>query len=458
MRTESEILTYFDDWAREHDLVRAAVLTSSRVHPDAAIDFLSDYDIELYVSDIEPFLKDDAWLEPFGPILVRWPATPRPTGDEAWITRLVLFRDGVRIDFQITAKTEIEPNAYRNGYRVLLDKDGLTQGLHPPTHDEFVIRPPSRETFETRAREFWWDATYVPKYLYRDELPFAKYMLDHILRHHFLHPMVEWTIGFRTEWKANTGVCGRAFKRYLDEETWEAFASTYSGAGLQANLDAFGRMLSLYRRLGRELADALGYAYPDALDESVTDYCNRLLGRLADKPTVTWVAAYNPRWADWFAEIKAYLLSGLDDVNYGFEHVGSTSISGMWAKPIIDLDVVIPKGGFAGVKVRLEGLGYVHQGDLGLTGREVFDLIDPTVRLRLPAHHLYVCEEDAYELKKHIAYREFMRLHPEWRERLNRLKVSLCHEHGNDRQAYIEGKSAMVEEITRQSLAPADGP
>ena len=452
MRTEAEILRQFLAWAEASEPVRAAVLTSSRVHPDARIDFLSDYDIELYVSEMGPFLKDDGWLEPFGPILVRWPVKPQSTGDEEWITRLVLFEDAVRIDFQITAKREIDPGAYQNGYRVLLDKDGLTTILSPPTHDEYVIRAPSRETFETRTREFWWDATYVPKYLYRDELPFAKYMLDHVLRHHFLHPMVEWTIGLGSGWTANAGVCGRAFKRHLDPETWNDFASTYSGAGLQANLDAFGRMLRLYGKLGRRLAKTLGYAYPDALDASVTDYCDRLLSRLASKPTVTWIADYNPRWQEWFAEIVAYLSSGLDDVSCRFEHVGSTAIPGMRAKPIIDLDIVIPAGGFVAIKEHLESLGYVHQGDLGLAGREAFDLADAKARFQLPEHHLYVCEEGTHELRKHLAYREFMRRHPEWRDRLNSLKVELCHRHENDRQAYIEGKSAMVEEITRLAL------
>jgi aminoglycoside 6-adenylyltransferase len=52
------------------------------------------------VSDIEPFLEGDEWLEAFGSVMVRWPLRPRSTFDENWLTRLVLFNDGVRIDFQ----------------------------------------------------------------------------------------------------------------------------------------------------------------------------------------------------------------------------------------------------------------------------------------------------------------------------------------------------------------------
>ena len=70
----------------------------------------------------------------------------------------------------------------------------------------------------------------------------------------------------------------------------------------------------------------------------------------------------------------------------------------------------------------------------------------------LPAHHLYVCEDGAYELRKHFAFRDFMRQHPEWRERLNQLKKELCLKHNNNREAYIDGKAAMVEEITRLAM------
>ena len=191
-----------------------------------------------------------------------------------------LFRDGVRLDFQITDRTEIAPNAYRNGYRVLIDKDGMMNTLVRPTFDAFVVRLPDRTTFETRAREFWWDATYVPKYLLRDELPFAKYMLDHVLRHEFLQPMVEWFIAVHHVGPVETGVCGRWFKRYLDPQTWGELESTYAGAGRKENAESYRRMVRLYRRLARDVAGRFGYDYPEALDRDVTEYCEGILHRL----------------------------------------------------------------------------------------------------------------------------------------------------------------------------------
>jgi GrpB-like predicted nucleotidyltransferase (UPF0157 family) len=168
--------------------------------------------------------------------------------------------------------------------------------------------------------------------------------------------------------------------------------------------------------------------------------------------SITLVQPYNPAWPAWFEQIKTFLESGLQDVCCTFEHIGSTSIPDMVAKPIIDLDVVTPPGIFPDIKARLETLGYVHLGELGLPGREAFELADAEIKACLPEHHLYVCEGGAYELRKHIAFRDFMRHHPEWRNRLNRLKLDLCVQHNNDRQAYIDGKSEMVADITKLAM------
>lgn len=272
MRTEDEVLTQFDKWAQGNDLIRAAVLTGSRVDPEGVTDFLSDYDIELYVADLAPFRKDDEWLSVFGPIMVRWPFSPRSTSREKWLTRLVLFKDGVRIDFQITDKTEIEPDAYDNGYRVLLDKYNLTAGLNDPTFSEYIITKPSREEYDTLVHEFWWNATYVPKYLWRDELPFAKSMLGQIVRDRYLRRVVEWFIGLQNDWSVSTGVCGKWFKRYLDYETWSELESTYAGAAINENWQAFFKAVALFGKLARTVGRSLGYDYPAELDQEMLDY------------------------------------------------------------------------------------------------------------------------------------------------------------------------------------------
>ncbi|MBT4498262.1 MAG: aminoglycoside 6-adenylyltransferase [Gemmatimonadetes bacterium] len=285
MRTEEEILTQFDRWAQSNDLIRAAVLTSSRVGPEGAIDFLSDYDIELFVADMETFQKDDEWLGVFGPIMVRWPFKPRSTFDEQWLTRLVLFKDGVRIDFQITDQMAIKPDAYEDGYKILVDKDNLTAELNEPTYSQHFVKKPSQEEYDVLVHEFWWNATYVPKYLWRDELPFAASMLGQAVRDKYLRTVIEWSIGLQHDWSVNTGVCGKRFKRYLDAETWSEFESTFAGADIEENWQAFSNGVTLFGKLARIVGSSLDYDYPAQMEEEMINYYSKIRNTKKSPPS-----------------------------------------------------------------------------------------------------------------------------------------------------------------------------
>ena len=272
MRSQDEILEQLVQWARNRESVRAVVLTSSRANPERETDILSDYDVECYVTDIELFERSDGWLSHFGEIMVRWPLIPRSAVPWADITRLVLFEDAVRIDFQIRKIAGIPADAYDDDYRVLLDKDGLLAHLKPPTHTKHLVNKPTREQYETLASEFWWNAHYVPKSLKRDELPFAAGMLCRSIRGKYLHTAIGWLIGLENDWSVNPGVSGRKFKHYLDDATWGAYEATFAGPEIEAQWAAFFSSVELFRRLMRRVADDLGYAYPEALDKKMTAY------------------------------------------------------------------------------------------------------------------------------------------------------------------------------------------
>src|SRR6266540_5229473 len=89
------------------------------------------------------------------------------------------------------------------------------------------------------------------------------------------------------------------------------------------------------------------------------------------KPVV--VVEYDPEWPRVFERIRAAVAPALGGVAVAIEHVGSTSVSGLAAKTIIDVDVVVPTVADVAVAIeRLATLGYVHRGDLGIPGREAF--------------------------------------------------------------------------------------
>ena len=172
--------------------------------------------------------------------------------------------------------------------------------------------------------------------------------------------------------------------------------------------------------------------------------------------SVTLVTKYNPLWPVWFEEMRTMLDADLGDSHLSIEHVGSTSIPGMTAKPIIDIDIVIDIRKFDEVREKLEKQGYVYEGDLGIVGREAFKLREVTLETELPAHHLYVCHLKSFELRKHLVFRNFLREHPEYLEQLSQLKWTLAEKYDNDRQAYIEGKSDLVQIITSLALQTFD--
>lgn len=257
------------NFGNSNENIRAMLLTSSRANPDAIVDFLSDYDIEVYVKDINPILQNDKWIEPLGEILTRWPYQPKPTFNDNWITRLILFKDGSRIDFQVTAIATERLQNVDYGYEVLLDKDNILTDLPVPTHTRYCVKKPTKEEYETLVNEFWWDATYVPKYLWRDELPFAKSMMAGSVQDEFLKKVIGWHLGVQNNWSINVGANGRHFKRLLDQETWKQYEATYSGSNLNENWDAFFKAIDLFSDLARSIGNRLGYQYPIETEEQM---------------------------------------------------------------------------------------------------------------------------------------------------------------------------------------------
>ena len=179
---------------------------------------------------------------------------------------------------------------------------------------------------------------------------------------------------------------------------------------------------------------------------------------MADVPDPLVIVEYDPRWASEFAALQVALATVLETVSHRIEHVGSTAVTGLAAKPILDLDVVIEEAPtFSAAMKRLEAVGYKHQGDLGVPGREAFsrrgDTRVPRVagRPEWMEHHLYVCLSDSCELLRHLAFRDHLRGHADDARRYAKLKRELATRFRNDRDAYGRGKAAFVEEILRRT-------
>lgn len=275
-RTEADVLAQLQEWAAASENIRAIILTSSRADPNRTPDLLSDYDVQVYVRDTAPLVADDGWVASFGSIMVRWPLHPTPTFSGDWVTQLVLFDDGVRIDFQITATDQIDTDELDNGYRVLVDKDGLAARLPTPTYTHYAVTPPTAAEFADRLNAFWWDIIYVAKALHRGELNFAKYMLDGTVRFDKLQPLIAWAIATRHDRPVKVGLYGRWFHKHLDAATWARYEETFAGAAFEDNWRALFAMLDFTRSMGHDVADALGFDYPAETDAKVTRFIHAI--------------------------------------------------------------------------------------------------------------------------------------------------------------------------------------
>ena len=157
------------------------------------------------------------------------------------------------------------------------------------------------------------------------------------------------------------------------------------------------------------------------------------------------VMPYDKAWKTDFENIKRELASALGDLAIGIEHVGSTSVEGMSAKPCIDIDVVIRDYEvFDAVVKKLHAIGYVHEGNLGIRDREAFAYSN---KPHLQKHHLYVCPQDSEELHRHITFRNFLRKSPESVKKYSEIKEKAAKLYPDDIDRYMQYKSPCIEEL-----------
>ena len=159
------------------------------------------------------------------------------------------------------------------------------------------------------------------------------------------------------------------------------------------------------------------------------------------------VEKWNPQWKYEYEKIVDSLGKDIIYNSIKIEHVGSTSVEGLSAKPVIDLDIVIEKDKFAIIKELLNKKGYEHEGDLGIEGREAFSY---SGKEELMTHHLYVCPKNSKELFKHITFRNFLENNPALAAEYSKVKEQAAVLYPDDIDKYMEFKSEIIEKIYKK--------
>lgn len=157
------------------------------------------------------------------------------------------------------------------------------------------------------------------------------------------------------------------------------------------------------------------------------------------------VVPYDPMWQIEFEKAKKYYTKLLDGLDVQIEHVGSTSVEGLYAKPILDIDIVVSNSEMSkGVIDRLETVGYIHQGDMGISGREAMKYDKDNNPFEWMEHHLYVILSGCESLENHMMLRRHLRNNPEAVKAYSQIKLDLAKVHPNDIDSYVEGKSELI--------------
>jgi aminoglycoside 6-adenylyltransferase len=274
---EADVLERLVAWGESEPAVSAMILTSTRARADGSADLLSDYDVIVAVRDVEGFVANRGWAPAYGPPLVGWGDEHELYGATTYF-RGVVYPDGVRIDWTLWPDTLIErvavaedlPDDLDVGYRVLLDKNGRTSGWSAPTYRAHIPSAPSKAEYQALLEEFWWDTTYVAKALWRGEIFFAKFVLDYDTKFVALRRFLEWRVELNHDWSLRPGAYGRGLEDLLPAEFVADLEATYVGTGIEENWEALFRTVALFRRVAKEVGEALGHRYPQDLDEQMT--------------------------------------------------------------------------------------------------------------------------------------------------------------------------------------------
>lgn len=282
--TTDETVTRLTRWATGRDDVRAMILTSTRAIPNAEVDAYSDYDVIVVVDEVQSMVDEAGWLADFGEVLITYwdPVRVNPATGAVSVGSITYYVDGLKIDFSLWSRQQLSDviagtnDEFDAGYRVLVDKEFLVVGLPLPTYRGYVPARPDEPTYVRLITDFLIGVPYVAKYLLRGELLPAKWVLDFDMRFNYLVPMLWWRVECDHAWTLKSGNLGRGLLQHLPEAVAAEFERTFTGADSESNWAALFAMITLFRHVAGEVAELLGYRFPDQLIDSVTEHARRM--------------------------------------------------------------------------------------------------------------------------------------------------------------------------------------
>jgi aminoglycoside 6-adenylyltransferase len=277
MRSADEIHKLIIDTAKSDDRIRTVLLIGSRANPNIQPDKFQDFDIVFIVTNFDTFLSNHSWTDIFGEkIICQLPDemtfNDKDNNETVGFHYLMLFKDGNRIDLTLFPIRNFKTDfAFDSLTIVWLDKDNLFPNIPLSTDTDYYIQKPTEKAFLETCNEFWWVSTYVAKGLLRNEITYAKEMLETTVRPMFMK-IIEWFIGTKTHFSVSFGKGGKYMKRNLSSIQYDKILATYSDQQLENNWKSLFLMTALFGEFAATIADRLHFQYNLDEQQNVMTY------------------------------------------------------------------------------------------------------------------------------------------------------------------------------------------
>ncbi|MFD0713178.1 GrpB family protein [Paenibacillus sp. GCM10027626] len=161
------------------------------------------------------------------------------------------------------------------------------------------------------------------------------------------------------------------------------------------------------------------------------------------------VVEHNPYWKEEYLKEESEIKEILKGELVNSFHIGSTSVPGLQAKPIIDILLVVNDiNALDHYTIQFEKLGYEVMGEFGISGRRYFRKGGDN-----RTHQIHAFQYDnVQEIERHLSFRDFLCHHPEISQEYGELKRELAKKYPNDIEGYGDGKNDFVKKVEKQAL------
>ncbi|HZC34621.1 MAG TPA: aminoglycoside 6-adenylyltransferase [Chthoniobacterales bacterium] len=278
-----DLIERFATWAQDQTDVRSTIVLGSQARVDPPADNLSDLDLAVILIDPSIYLSDITWLRSFGEPCITFVES---TAVGNFREQRVLFKDGRDVDVSLLPAILVErmieqqvpaeiADVLSRGFKILVDKDGLAERLTDKARwAQTVDKVPTESKWIETSHDFLYHVVWAAKKARRGELWVAKSSCD-AYQKNLLLLLIEWHA--RMKGQRDTWHKGRFLERWADRAVLQELPRTFAEYTLVDVQRAIMANLLFYERFGREVANALGYDFPDEAYSFAADQLKQLI-------------------------------------------------------------------------------------------------------------------------------------------------------------------------------------